>query len=205
MEQDMPLHVLFAYEDRPPELEHIFDRLGYTDPDGPPLVSNGEVYGLLHGDRPDLTVGVSDLPRLNLEVQQLNLADEPRFDSSPQERLEELLELVTAISEVAAPRPAFVYSLRNAMEADIRSFDHPAPVDADSLAEDRINHATWISIFPPPLVDTYGRQRLLDAPVWKAEELDDGAILVVTHDSIEKPVYQEEFNEYLDLDYIETH
>lgn len=34
-------------------------------------------------------------------------------------------------------------------------------------------------LFSPPMVAEYGREWLLEAPVWKNRELDDGAVMLV--------------------------
>lgn len=41
-------------------------------------------------------------------------------------------------------------------------------------------------LFPPEMVETYGREWLLNLPADRVEELDDGAVMIVTTDAIPK-------------------
>lgn len=66
---------------------------------------------------------------------------------------------------------------------------HPAYVQEGLKDEEGIDRAISLSeefhylyetnIFGPELVAKIGRERLLSAPAWKVEELDDGAILLI--------------------------
>ena len=53
------------------------------------------------------------------------------------------------------------------------------PVTGASLSENRIETVSWLMLFSPPMVESYGREWLLDAPAWKTRELDDGAVMLV--------------------------
>ncbi|ELZ26992.1 hypothetical protein C475_08656 [Halosimplex carlsbadense 2-9-1] len=70
------------------------------------------------------------------------------------------------------------------------------PVTDESLAENRINEVSWLTLFGPELVVEYGREWLLSAPAWKREELDDGAILLVASPD---PTDYEQFSEDRDI------
>jgi len=58
----------------------------------------------------------------------------------------------------------------------------PSPVTDESLANNRINLPTWLMMFPPAMVEEYGREWLLNLPAERIEELDDGGIMVITTD-----------------------
>ncbi|MFC7072626.1 hypothetical protein ACFQJ7_17145 [Halovenus rubra] len=60
----------------------------------------------------------------------------------------------------------------------------PSPITEDGLADRRIEHPTWLMLFPPAMVETYGRDWLLDLPAETVEEFDDGAIMTVATESI---------------------
>jgi hypothetical protein len=57
---------------------------------------------------------------------------------------------------------------------------HP-PFTAKSLAHDEYEALSWLTLFTPSMVETYGREKLLSAPAHRIEELDDGAVLIVCH------------------------
>lgn len=60
----------------------------------------------------------------------------------------------------------------------------PSPVSDAGLANNRIDHPTWLMLFPPEMVEEYGREWLLDLPVETVTELDDGAIMTVATERI---------------------
>ncbi|GAB3021558.1 hypothetical protein [Natronobiforma cellulositropha] len=112
--------------------------------------------------------------------------DENRFliggDTHPwsdneHEPLEAVIDLVKLGYTATGDRPVVVY----AETPDMPHIGHP-PCTARSLADWRLTHLCWLTIFTPNLVDTYGRETLLSAPAWHVEELEDGAILLVCHD-----------------------
>lgn len=91
--------------------------------------------------------------------------------------LEDALELIETLVEHLDP--LYVYGM-HVGHIELVGVDRTEPVTAESLADDRINSPTWLMLFPPAMVETYGREWLLDLPVPYAEELDDGAILILT-------------------------
>lgn len=54
-----------------------------------------------------------------------------------------------------------------------------SPISDESLAQNRIVAPTWLMLFPPAMVEEYGREWLLDLPAERIDELDDGAIMIV--------------------------
>ncbi|MFC7072623.1 hypothetical protein ACFQJ7_17160 [Halovenus rubra] len=54
-----------------------------------------------------------------------------------------------------------------------------SPISDESLAQNRIVTPTWLMLFPPAMVEEYGREWLLDLPAERIEELDDGTIMIV--------------------------
>lgn len=199
LEPDEQLHILFAFDGERPDKDQVYDEFPYQADVGTPVVSNDEVFAQFLTAPAGGSVGVSDLYRFNLEVKQESIADTSGFKASQQERIEALLELVTALYGACDPRPGFVYALQHDVEAALKMYDDPAPADAASLAENRINHAVWLNIFPPRLVETYGREHLLEAPAWRTVELKDGAILVVAQKDPAWLVF-DELNEHLGLE-----
>lgn len=93
--------------------------------------------------------------------------------------LKELVKMAKTAYTATADPPVVVYS----ETPDMPDIGRP-PFTAESLANDRLTQMCWLTIFPPALVDTYGRETLLSAPAWHVEELDDGAIMIVCHDDL---------------------
>ena len=63
-------------------------------------------------------------------------------------------------------------------------------------------HLPWLVILPPDWVTTYGRETLLETPVWKTKALDDGSVLLVSHVDILRNVDASESkrNEHLGME-----
>lgn len=60
----------------------------------------------------------------------------------------------------------------------------PSPISDESLAQNRIVGSTWLMLFPPVMVNEYGREWLLDLPAEQVDQLDDGAIMIVATTNI---------------------
>jgi hypothetical protein len=95
--------------------------------------------------------------------------------------VEEFAELVATGYKGTEVRPLAGFTVTPPHEEAIFASGNP-PATAESLAHDEYEHLSWVTVFPPAMVDTYGRETLLSAPAWKTMELDDGAILLVTHE-----------------------
>lgn len=63
---------------------------------------------------------------------------------------------------------------------------HP---DQESLRDGEVPDLHWLNVFPPSIVERFGRDVLLDAPAYRVEELADGSVLLVVQES---PVEQDE-------------
>jgi len=62
----------------------------------------------------------------------------------------------------------------------------------------------WLQILPPKCVSEIGREEVLSAPAWRVEELSDGSVLLVAHNTPDPWVdgdfsYYDETKEYLDI------
>jgi hypothetical protein len=97
------------------------------------------------------------------------------------EPVEQFAEMVATGYEATEQVPLAVFAVTPIHSAAISATENP-PATAESLAHDEYEHLSWVTVFPPAMVDTYGRETLLSAPAWKTMELDDGAILLVTHE-----------------------
>ncbi|GAB3022465.1 hypothetical protein [Natronobiforma cellulositropha] len=103
--------------------------------------------------------------------------DEYPPPGTDREIVTEILELVTLGYEATDEPPYVAYSIT----PDMPYIGRP-PITAASLANAELTHLCWLTVFTPPLVETYGRETLLSAPAWHVEELEDGAIILVCHD-----------------------
>lgn len=103
-----------------------------------------------------------------------------------EELLEQFVEMVATGYLATERRPVAAYVETPTHGAAIDAVGEP-PFTAESLARDRYEHLGWITVFTPPMVETYGRETLLSAPAWKTTELDDGGVLVVAYEDPHDP------------------
>ncbi|WP_435358095.1 hypothetical protein [Haloarchaeobius sp. DFWS5] len=118
------------------------------------------------------------------------LCDELASESS-EEALEALLELVRSIYDRTAPQ--YVFGMHDWRIELIESLSVPretrivSPISDEGLAAGHIDLPTWLMLFTPSIVEEYGRSWLLDLPVTRNEELEDGSILVIVTEEIVDP------------------
>lgn len=118
----------------------------------------------------------------------LTVAETQRMLADPARPTGGILDLVKTIYTVLEDPPAFGYGL------DPSHLEDPTrelPVTTGSIDSTRLREVSWLMLFPPSYVDVYGREMLLDAPVWRAEELDDGAILLVATENPVETSYED--------------
>lgn len=65
-----------------------------------------------------------------------------------------------------------------------------APLPDGEFPPSKRKFISWLDIYSPEEVETIGKERLLSAPAFRTEQLDDGSVLVVskhptTHDSLD--------------------
>jgi len=60
----------------------------------------------------------------------------------------------------------------------------PSPISDEGLDRNQIDHPTSVMLFPPVMVEQYGKEWLLDLPADRAEELKHGSVFVVATEDI---------------------
>lgn len=163
------------------------------------IVEKDGVGGMLfsrHEPNEDSSI-VPEAPHIQLEV------EEKQFDvgdSSEREvQIKNFLDVIREVYNATDDRPQAVYAFPDPLIEVILNLDQ-LPATVETLRDGRINYVGWITVFPPNLVETYGRDTLLSAPAWKTEEWDDGSIAVV---AFEDPVFlgdPKPVNEHLGLE-----
>jgi|AntDeeMinimDraft_5_1070356.scaffolds.fasta_scaffold00231_13 hypothetical protein len=114
----------------------------------------------------------------------------------------DVMELAAAAYSGGPSRPKFVYGVSEPHFSRLVENDVPPPVTPESLAEDRIEYASWLMGFPPSIVETYGRETLLSAPAWQTSELPDGGVVILATENptnVCKPETRA-IDQHLDLD-----
>lgn len=100
-------------------------------------------------------------------------------DDSDAGRVEaNLLQQFLELTIESHTRTDAVYSYGNSVIGPRLMEDHPQravieAADVEHLAME------WLLVLPPAVVGKVGRERFWNAPVWRIEELDSGAVLVV--------------------------
>jgi hypothetical protein len=96
------------------------------------------------------------------------------------ELVEQFAKMVAIGYESTEQTPLAAYAQTPVHSSAIFAAGEP-PATAESLAHNKYEHLSWVTVFTPPMIETYGRETLLSAPAWQIRELDNGAILVVSY------------------------
>ncbi|QPV61593.1 hypothetical protein I7X12_12570 [Halosimplex litoreum] len=131
-------------------------------------------HSLNLADSPTVQFSVSD-------VQYLKGGAEHPLDVGPDEPLRELLDILTFCYRATENRPIAAYSTTPDTPLDLLK----PPITAESVANGQLTYLPWLTIFPPRMVESYGKETILSALAWHVETLDDGSILVVCHNDME--------------------
>lgn len=100
------------------------------------------------------------------------------------DRVEKILTLVTDIVEITAPE--YVYS---AQDHGAGSYRGVRPLERPIV--DNISKMNWLTVFSEPLISELGgRERVLNTPAWRVEELDSGHIMIVKTDNPAYPTVE---------------
>lgn len=103
-------------------------------------------------------------------------------DPVDDEALETLVDVIGIGYHAADERPVALY-VETPKHRFYQGEAEQPPFTAESLLRDEYTCLAWVTLFTPPMVETYGRETLLSAPAYRTVELDDGAIIVVCHDT----------------------
>ncbi|WP_323676151.1 hypothetical protein [Halorubellus sp. PRR65] len=141
------------------------------------------------GTTDTLRDAVIDIPHLKQRIKEYDCiksrvsdSDIDNIEGEYVDRISDVVELIERVYNELAPKPAVTYGLTDAEQKCIHEMEgYGLPVTEDSLAAAELAHLPWLVILPPEIVTTYGRERLLETPVWKTKALDDGSVLLVSH------------------------
>jgi len=153
-------------------------------------ITPGEVPSITNmGDLENYTVEneTEGLDLLYAPLVKYFLDEEQYFEGGPDhpfgvaegEPVEQFAEMVATGYEATDNPPLAACAVTPSERAAIDA-GH-TPFTAESLSRGEYESLSWITVFTPPMVETYGRETLLSAPAWETRALTDGAVLVVGH------------------------
>lgn len=128
-------------------------------------------YGAERANSPST---VASVPSVEAEV------SGPAFEMFDTEAQETVIHLVRTLAQTVTPHPRYTYGVDEG-HAEIISTDGPAarPITPESLGDGTVNAVSWLMLFPPAFVESYGEAFLLDASAWRTTKFEDGAIMLV--------------------------
>lgn len=103
-----------------------------------------------------------------------------RVDKS--ERLGEIeliIDIIRTTYEILDKKPQYVFGIDEGHSASLFEGDRSPPLSSGVPVEWYDLEVSWLMLFPPEMAESYGKEFLLDAPVWRIDELDNGAILII--------------------------
>lgn len=161
-------------EDRTADLDEVkrmFDEYG----NGVVYLSCGELtirvaYNMDESHVPSspvYTIGVNAVAFLPDEENEI-------FETDVEDRITNVIDLVK--ESYLRLQPVYVYGYGATPDYSYVSASVREAIENGDLPE-----LYWLAVFPPALVSHIGRDRLLSAPAWKTELLEDGAVIVVVY------------------------
>lgn len=204
------LYIEFLYEAQDAaEVAHEVGKAFGVDPETTDLADgesvqvtvgsdDGEFFGelrLFASGREDHTFAPGAVTSVEVEV----VADVLRWTDDLTGKIGGLIENIAEVYLDPGIAPAYVYGLAPGHAEMIWSGKRELPVTETDLEANRIRHPTWLMLFPPAMVETHGREFLLEAPVWRTEELDDGAVLLVAEENPMELATLDPLYDYFDL------
>lgn len=132
---------------------------------------------------------VPDVPHVEVSIDELLFREAAESEAAPslETRLDDAVELVTELYLATDDRVRVGYGVPAYHVEAILDGLVGLPATGESLTEDAIEYASWLTVFPPELVESYGRDTLLSAPAWRVEELPDGGVLLVAYERPDRP------------------
>ena len=109
------------------------------------------------------------------------LIEAPKDSSQVRTRIEEIVDLVAALTPIADPE--YVWS---AVSDENERHDFVLP-DGRPIA-DNVDDLSWITVMSPGVIEQFGgRDHVLETPTWRTEEFDSGHIMLVLRNHPYKP------------------
>jgi hypothetical protein len=116
-----------------------------------------------------------------------------------QTRVEDGITLVEDLYDLLDP--TYVFGMHNwrtdRVDNPATPAPLPSPISGETIAENSIQHPSWLMLFTPGMVDVYGREWLLDLPAERIDEFDDGSVLIVAVTDFSNCGSDTEISEYL--------
>lgn len=126
------------------------------------------------------------VPLMELQVWGTHFQAQYAGASEARENTNRLIELVRDLYVELSDcehEPRCVHGIPPATGVSIA--DGRVSMPQSQVAGETFDAVFWLHILSPPLVDTVGRERLLDTPAWRVEELPDRGILLVIDDAVD--------------------
>jgi hypothetical protein len=119
--------------------------------------------------------------RLRVFFQTIEIDRSPQDSSQVRTRIEEIVDLVAALTPIADPE--YVWS---AVSDENERHDFVLP-DGRPIA-DNVDDLSWITVMSPDVIEQFGgRDHALETPTWRTEEFDSGHIMLVLRNHPYKP------------------
>ena len=160
------------------------------------LKITGSLFGSFHIYNTSLSASLDDYENITFNTPCYRYT---QSNNGP-ERLSTLFEFVSDLYEAVGP--LYVYGVNNwrieGWEEGQTEYKTPPVISDGGIENNRIEHPTWLMLFPPEMVAEYGREWLLDLPAETIEELDDGAIMIVATGPLPECENEREIVELID-------
>lgn len=135
--------------------------------------------------------GLPALPHLDVDLHEQYYAP-GRVDADAIEtHVDDYADLVVRLYERAhavGHEPRYVVGTDpNQLAALFGTPSKPVDTTHDGVLDDRVEQLYWLQVVPESMVETVGRDALLDAPAWRVDELETGGVLLVAYPNPHQP------------------
>lgn len=164
-------------------------------------------YGLpvltlnLNPDRPE---NLPDSPFLMVGMDELNVMPsklgEEHVETAVTEYVDFVVEFYERSTDLGVPPRYVIGADPNQVDAFHDRFGWTVNVTHEGIQNGDVEQVFWLQILPPDTVDDIGREKVLSAPATTAEELADGAVLLVAYERPYPPGDPTDVGDHLGVD-----
>lgn len=137
--------------------------------------------------------GLPALPHLDVDLREQYYAPGRADANAVETHVADYADLVVRLYERACEvghEPRYVVGTDpNQLAALSGTVTAAAETTRDGVLDDRVEQLYWLQVLPEAMVETVGRNALLDAPAWRVDERPNGAVLLVAYPNPHQPTF----------------
>lgn len=133
----------------------------------------------------DTTPGVPDLPRLTFDIEGLEFDHSSLSRDETRRRIDDLADFLVRCygrSCAVGHPPQYIFGASPTHVAKLRQDSGFLRTTIEGVRAGELEELYWLQLLPPQMAERVGRNRLASAPAPRVDKLDDGAVLLMSHE-----------------------